>query len=145
MAEETLVYATYIDATPEKVWEALTTPEFNRRYWSGRSFRTDWCVGSQLKIVTDDGRVESTGEVLEFDPPRTLSYSGGTTKVTFKIEQPHGSVVKLTVVHEGLEADSPIFKMTAEGWTAIMSSLKTLVETGEPLPFPKWQGRPDNA
>ncbi len=140
MAEQTLLYSIYINASPEKVWEALTTPEFNRRYWSGRSFRTDWRVGSPIEIVTDEGAVESKGEVLEYDPPRTLCYGSGPTRVTFKIEQPHGDVVRLTVVHEGLDSESPKFKMTAEGWTAIMSSLKSLAETGEPLPFPKWRG-----
>jgi uncharacterized protein YndB with AHSA1/START domain len=146
MAEQTLVYATYINATPEKVWEALTTPAFNERYWSGRSFRTDWTVGSPIEIVTDEGAVESKGEVLTFDPPTTLSYAtepskwAGPTRVTFQIEQPVGDVVRLTVIHEGIDTESPAYKMTAEGWTAIMSSLKSLVETGEPLPFPKWRG-----
>jgi uncharacterized protein YndB with AHSA1/START domain len=95
--------------------------------------------------VKEDGGVDWRGEVLQSQWPRLLSYSfrmeiseahrgERPSRVTFEL-QPMGSVVKLTLTHEDFESDSATFETTRHGWPAIMSSLKSLVETGSPLPF----------
>ena len=157
MEAPTFVYTTYIRTTPERLWQALTEPAFTRRYW-GATFRTDWKEGStmtweQLGVTCDD----PDQVVLESEPYRRLSYAWHTftpelaesirltdeaqerisaeprSKVTFEIE-PLGDLVKLTVVHDGFEPGSVVASMVSEGWPPILSSLKTLLETGETLP-----------
>jgi uncharacterized protein YndB with AHSA1/START domain/DNA-binding transcriptional ArsR family regulator len=155
MAE--FVYTTYIKTTPEDLWRALTDPAFTRRYW-GVELRSDWEVGSELVweqrgvTIADPEQV-----VLESDPPRRLSYTfhtftpefGATvgfsdeltaamaaeprSKVTFEIE-PLDPKVRLTVVHDGFPEASQVLPRISGGWPAILANLKTLLETGEPLP-----------
>jgi uncharacterized protein YndB with AHSA1/START domain len=151
------VYTTYIRTTPERLWQGLTDPAFTRKYWQ-TELHTDWVKGSPITwdnhgvLISDPGSV-----VLEADPYRRLSYSWHTmtpelavkfgwdeefaakrageprSKVTFDIE-PVTQGVKLTVVHDGFEPDSIVVQMVSVGWPDIISSLKTLLETGEPLP-----------
>lgn len=143
------VYVIYINSTPAKVWAALTTPEFTTQYWGGRRITSDWRVGSPVLFVKSDGTTDVKGEVVVCDPPRELAYTFDTgaasddvattrSRVRFKIAAPWGST-QLTVVHEGLEPDSRAFLMITQGWPAILSSLKTLLETGAPLPT-TWKG-----
>ena len=146
MGKPPFVYVTYINTTPEKLWEALTDGEFTRRYWGGRRIQSDWNVGSPVQHVRGDGGIDWNGEVLQAQPPRLLSYTfhmrisaqhqgERPSRVTFEL-QPIGSVVKLTLIHDDLESDSATFETTRHGWPAIMSSLKSLLEIGSPLPFP---------
>jgi uncharacterized protein YndB with AHSA1/START domain len=139
------VYVTYIKTTPEKLWEALTDGEFTRRYWGGRRIQSDWNVGSAVRHVREDGGIDWEGEVMQAQPPRLLSYTfhmqiserhrgDRPSRVTFEL-QPMGSVVKLTLTHDDFEPDSATFETTRHGWPAIMSSLKSLLESGSPLPF----------
>jgi DNA-binding transcriptional ArsR family regulator/uncharacterized protein YndB with AHSA1/START domain len=151
------VYTTYIKTTPEQLWRALTEPVFTQRYWN-TAFQTDWTAGSAMTwdnngvMITDPGQV-----VLESDPYRRLSYTWHTftpelakrfdwddeflgtvaaeprSKVTFDIE-PAGEMVKLTVVHDGFEPGSVVASSVSGGWPQVIASLKTLLETGEPLP-----------
>jgi len=151
------VYTTYIRTTPERLWQGLTDPAFTKQYWQ-TELRTDWAKGSPIiwdnhgVVISDPGSV-----VLEADPFRRLSYSWHTmtpelaekfgweqefqaklaaeprSKVTFDIE-PATQGVKLTVTHDGFEPDSIIVQMISVGWPDVISSLKTLLETGEPLP-----------
>ena len=143
MPDQTFVYVTYIRTTPDKLWEALTKPEFTRRYWFGSHQQSDWTVGSSWKLAFADGRVADTGEVLEIDPPKRLVLkwrnefrpelkSEGYTRCTFEIET-EGEMVKLTVIHE---ADRPnkLIDAVSAGWPRVLSSLKSLLETGEGLP-----------
>ena len=74
MSKPEFVYVTYIETTPEKLWEALTSSEFSKRYWFGTEVRSDWKVGSPFALVTD-GKTSDTGEILVADPPRRLSYT----------------------------------------------------------------------
>ena len=74
MSKPEFVYVTYIETTPEKLWQALTLSEFSRRYWWNTSVVSDWKVGSPFALVMD-GTTTDVGEVLEFDPPRRLSYT----------------------------------------------------------------------
>jgi uncharacterized protein YndB with AHSA1/START domain len=145
MTRSPFVYVTYIKTTPEKLWEALTGGEFTRRYWGGRRIQSDWNVGSPVRHVREDGGIDWEGEVLQAQPPRLLSYTfhmqiseqhrgERPSRVTFEL-QPMGSVVKLTLTHDDFESGSATFETTRHGWPAIMSSLKSLLETASPLPF----------
>ena len=74
MSKPEFVYVTYIETTPEKLWQALTSSEFSRRYWFGTDVKSDWKVGSPFALVVN-GTTTDVGEVLEADPPRRLSYT----------------------------------------------------------------------
>lgn len=157
MEKPSFVYTTYIKTTPERLWQALTDPAFTRRYW-GATFDSDWKKGStmtwELFGVTIADREQI---VLESEPNRRLSYSWHTvtpelaelleltdeareriaaeqrSRVSFEIE-PLGELVKLTVVHDGFEPGSLMASLVSQGWPPILSSLKTLLETGDTLP-----------
>jgi DNA-binding transcriptional ArsR family regulator/uncharacterized protein YndB with AHSA1/START domain len=148
------VYTTYIRTTPERLWQALTQPSFTRRWWQ-TSFDTDWEVGSPM-IWDNNGIVIADPQqiVLESDPYRRLAYTWHTftpelkgrlgdeafaklsaerrSRVAFDIE-PVGEMTKLTVVHDDFEPGSTAATMVRNGWPVFLSSLKTLLETGEPL------------
>jgi uncharacterized protein YndB with AHSA1/START domain len=145
MRKPEFVYVTYIETTAEKLWEALTSSEFSKRYWFNTEFRTDWKVGSPFALVMD-GTTTDVGEVLEFDRPRRLSYTfhhvlseaarkERPTRVTFNLE-PHGKLVKLTLTHEDFDEGSVILDGISKGWPAILSSLKTMLESGTALAIP---------
>ncbi len=145
MRKPEFVYVTYIETTPEKLWEALTSSEFSRRYWFNTELKTDWKVGSPFALVMD-GTTTDVGEVLEFDSPRRLSYAfhhvlseaarkERPTRVVFNLE-PHGKLVKLTLTHEDFEDGSVILDGISKGWPAILSSLKSMLESGTALAIP---------
>jgi uncharacterized protein YndB with AHSA1/START domain len=145
MARPEFIYVTYIETTPEKVWEALTSSEFTRRYWFNTEVKSDWKVGSPFALVMD-GQTTDTGQILEADRPRRLSYSfkhvldeemrkEPATKVVFTIEA-FGNLVKLTVTHEGIVAGGKLLDGISRGWPAILSGLKSLLETGQVLTIP---------
>jgi uncharacterized protein YndB with AHSA1/START domain len=145
MRKPEFVYVTYIETTPEKLWEALTSSEFSKRHWFNTEFQTDWKVGSPFALVMD-GTTTDVGEVIEFDRPRRLSYTfhhilseaarkERPTKVVFNIE-PHGKLVKLTLTHEDFETGSKLLDGISKGWPAILSSLKTMLESGTALAIP---------
>jgi uncharacterized protein YndB with AHSA1/START domain len=145
MSKPEFVYTTYIETTPDKLWTALTSSEFSRQYWFGTELRTDWTIGSPFALVMN-GTPTDVGEILEFDPPRRLSYTfrhvlqeelrnEKPTKVVFKLE-PHGKLVKLTLTHEGFAEASKLLDGVSKGWPAILSSLKSLLETGTALAIP---------
>ena len=147
MSKPQFVYVTYIETTPEKLWKALTSSEFSRQYWFGSELRSDWKVGSPFALLTDDGKITDSGEILEADPPRRLSYSfkhefyeelrnEPTSRVTFTLE-PFGSLVKLTVAHDGLVEGGKYLGAISTGWPAILSGLKSLLETGKVLAIPR--------
>src|SRR4051794_32541310 len=153
-------YTTYIQSTPERVWQALTDPAFTRRYW-GVALESDWRTGSPVTwVVHDRVRLEDPEQVvLEADPPRRLSYTfhtftpefaaevglddetlevigrEGRSRVTWQIEE-DGPRVKLTLVHDDFDPGSRVLELVSGGWTPLLASLKTLLETGEPLPEP---------
>ena len=140
------VYVTYISATPEKVWNALLDPELTKQYWARRRNASDWKVGSpwQHRDYDNAGLVDIVGKVVESVPPRRLVLTWAFpadaanpakhSRVTFEIE-PFMGAVRLTVTHDELEPDSPMLRGITQGWPAVLSSLKTLLETGKPLPF----------
>jgi uncharacterized protein YndB with AHSA1/START domain len=143
MSKAEFVYVTYIRTTPEKLWEALTHEEFTKQYWFGFRQETDWKRGSSWKLVFPDGRVADAGEVLEVDPPRRLVLkwrnefkpevkADGYTRCTFEIER-DDEMVKLTVTHEA-ERPHKLIEGVSRGWPQVLSSLKSLLETGKGLP-----------
>lgn len=143
MADSRFVYVTYIRTTPEKLWRALTEPEFTRRYWAETWQESEWEPGSTWRLMIPDGRVGDSGEVLEIEPHKRLVLSWrsefrpelrkeGFSRVTFEIEE-QGRSVKLTVVQEIEKADSKLIEEMSGGWPHLLASLKSLLETGEPL------------
>jgi uncharacterized protein YndB with AHSA1/START domain len=145
MSKPEFVYITYIGTTPEKLWEALTSSEFTRRYWFNTDVRSDWKVGSAIALVMD-GKTTDVGEILEADRPRRLSYTfkhvsdeelkqEPASKVVFALE-PHGKVVKLTLTHEGFVEGGKMLDGISKGWPAILASLKSLLESGTAVAIP---------
>lgn len=157
MTENAFVYTTYINTTPQKLWQALTDPAFTDRYW-GASLESDWRKGSEVAWSYKGTRVADPEQVvLESDPYQRLSYTWHTftpemvatlefdaqfaarvsaeqrSKVAFTIEEV-AQGVKLTVVHDGFGPDSALLTGISTGWPVILSNLKTLLETGNLLP-----------
>ena len=151
------VYTTYIQTTPERLWQALTEPAFTERYWS-IAFETDWKPGSPMTWKTRGLAIADPEQVvLESQPYRRLSYTWQThspewaqalnfteeagdrlaseprSKVTFEIK-PLGDQVKLTVIHDDLVPGGLTGSMISNGWPRVLANLKTLLETGETLP-----------
>jgi uncharacterized protein YndB with AHSA1/START domain len=143
MAESRFVYVTYIRTTPVQRWEALTRPEFTRRYWCATHQDCKWVPGATWQMMIPDGRVADSGEVLEIVAARKLVLSWrnefkpemraeGYSRMTYELE-PAGSSVKLTVTHEMDRPESKLIQAVSGGWPVILSSLKSLLETGESL------------
>ena len=139
-----IVYTIYIAATPQKVWQALTDAEHSRQYFSGNAVEVDLKVGGAFIIRTPDGAVHISGEVIECDPLKRLTVTFnvnwpqlveklGPTLVTYEIE-PAGDGVKLTLLQShDREISDDILSGGRTGWPAILSSLKSVLETGQPL------------
>jgi len=142
IARPHFVYVTYISTTPEALWQALTDPDFTQRYWFG--FRVDARGGKdgRMTAINPDGVQVHDDPILESDPPRRLVYGWKSlydefrdeapSRVSFDLE-PRGEQVKLTVTHEDFVPGSKMFPRISEGWPAVLSSLKSLLETGKPL------------
>ncbi len=143
MAKSKFVYVTYIRTSPKKLWQALTDPRFIHRYFYGTTQASEWKAGSPWCMKTPDGRVIDAGEVLASKPHRQLVLkwrnelkpafrAEGYSRMTYEIEK-SGRSVKLTVTHEMNRPGSKFIAGVAEGWPPILSSLKSLLETGESL------------
>jgi uncharacterized protein YndB with AHSA1/START domain len=143
MAESQFVYVTFIRTTPKKLWQALLEPEFTRQYWVGTWQDCDWQPGASWKLMIPDGRLADSGEVLEIEPERKLVLTWrnefkpelrveGFSRLTYELEQ-QGESVKLTVIHEMHKPQSKFIDAVSNGWPHLLSSLKTLLETGESL------------
>jgi uncharacterized protein YndB with AHSA1/START domain len=139
-----IVYTIYIASTPEKVWQALTSSEFSRKYFFGNAVEVDLRVGGAFIVRTPDGALHISGEVIECDPPKKLTVTFnvnwpelierlGPTLVTYEIEQA-GEAVKLTLLqsHDRPLSDD-ILSGGRQGWPAILSSLKSVLETGQAM------------
>jgi uncharacterized protein YndB with AHSA1/START domain len=143
MNNSRFVYVTYIRTTPEKLWKALIDPEFTRRFWNETWQDCEWKPGTTWRLMIPDGRVADGGEVAEIEPQRRLVLrwrnefmpelrEEGYSRMTYEIEK-KGESVKLTVIHEMDRPGSKFVEMVSGGWPMILSSLKSLLETGEPL------------
>lgn len=133
-------YVTYIAARPDQIWRALIQPESAKKFFLGRWLESDWAAGSGWKLMTENG-VDSLGEIIEIDPPRRLALtwraedsSLPTIHVTIEIED-RGEVSKLTVWEAHDESATEEYRAGGrDGWPLILSGLKTLLETGSPMP-----------
>lgn len=141
MDKPKVVYVSYISSTPEKVFNALIDPEMTRRYWVNHHNVSDWKVGSRWehRDFDDPNLLDIVGTVLESDPPRKLVVSWvrpneegdktRTSRVTYDVEQ-FGDFVRLTLTHDEFGDDTEMYESVAYGWPAVVSGLKTLIETG---------------
>jgi uncharacterized protein YndB with AHSA1/START domain len=149
MAKSSFVYVLYIAAAPEAVWKGLLDPEFTRQYW-GHDNVSDWKPGSawEHRKADGSGSVSIAGEVIEARKPHRLLLTWSEhqekrlrhrqSRVSFEIDAV-ADVVRLTLTHDELEAGSTMERQVAADWQRVLSSLKTLLETGKPLP--PWTGR----
>lgn len=139
------VYVTYIQAPIEKIWEALMSPEFTRQYWFNNEISSTWKEGAPITYVMN-GETKMDGKVLKVERPNLLSYTFHETNgaasheppttVTIKLDQELGTkTVQLTVTHTDFVANSKHRTSISNGWPAVLSGLKTLLETGEVLKF----------
>jgi uncharacterized protein YndB with AHSA1/START domain len=134
---------TYLLSTPDAVWDALTNPDVTQLYWGDTRLESDWKVGSIVRYVMN-GKVTDEQTLLVVDPPQRLSYTfkplyeefrnESESRATFELAQ-SGPVVRLVVTHDRFMPGSKVFEACSEGWPKILSGLKTLLETGKPLPF----------
>jgi len=140
MARSTFVYVTYIRTTPEKLWAALTDVEFMKQYWFGMHCESEWTPGSSWKMVSPDGAITDSGEIVEAEPPRRLVIrwqhqmrpelkAEGASLCTIEIE-PDGGAVKLSITHSMERDPSKLIAAVSGGWPQILSNLKSVMETG---------------
>ncbi|QED49274.1 SRPBCC family protein [Cytobacillus dafuensis] len=147
MTDTVFVYVTYISTTPEKLWEALTSSDFTEKYFFGSSIQSDWKEGSSI-TYSRNGQVTDHGIILKCELQRILSFTWNyvldktprehPSQVTFELK-PMDSTVKLTLKHENLLPSDLVdkddtFQGFNNGWPAILSNLKSLLETGNTLP-----------
>ena len=140
MARSTFVYVAYIRTTPERLWSALTDPEFMTQYWLGMHCESAFTPGSPWKLVSTTGEIMDAGEIVEAEPPRRLVIrwqhqskpelkSEGPSLCTIELE-PSGTAVKLSITHSIDREPSTLISAVSGGWPKVVSNLKSLLETG---------------
>ena len=139
------IYQIFIKATAERIWDAITKPEYTSLYFHGSRVETTGEAGSPIRYYAPDGStLWGDDRVLESDPPRLLVVSWRSlfdpelavetpSRVTWEIESQEGGFSKLTVTHDGLEGSPKTAESVAGGWMFILSGMKTVLETGKPL------------
>jgi uncharacterized protein YndB with AHSA1/START domain len=144
MERSSFIYVSYIFAAPEKVFKALTDPKATRKYWQHENV-SDWKPGSRWEHrgTGKDKSLDLIGKVIEYLPSRRLVISWAFpqdearedkhSRVTIDVTL-HHDVTRLMLTHEGLEPGSDMEKGIIEGWPMVLSSLKSLMETGHALP-----------
>ncbi len=145
-AQTTQVYELYIRASPEQVWDAITTSEFRRKYFFGTSVESTFEAGAPMRTISPDGsEVWGDNTVLESDPPHRLVHTWRSlydaelaqeedSRVTWQIDPADGGLSKLTLIHDRLEGAPKTAAHVSGGWMWILSNMKTLLETGEAFP-----------
>jgi len=144
-AQATQVYSVFVRATPEQLWEAITKPEFTTKYFYGSVIDSTFEPGAPyVGWSSDRSQQYVDGEVIEATPPQKLvttwralydaeAAAEPYSRVSWEIEPAGDGVTKLTVVHDQLEAAPKTAENVAGGWSYVLSGLKTLLETGQPL------------
>ena len=148
MNDKSFVHVSYIATSAEKLFAALTDGKFTQEYWGGQIVQSDWKKGSPVRFEKRGGKAGTLhGVVLDCDPPSLLAYTWQNgdkpaTKVTFHIKQVTPGNVRLQVTHELHDAGSEIAGDVREGWSAVLSSLKSYLETGSALEATRlWEQR----
>ncbi|GAC1351459.1 MAG: SRPBCC domain-containing protein [Polyangiales bacterium] len=140
------VYEVFIRTTPQKLWDAITKPEFTKQYFYGSLVKSDWKIGSPVVHADREGKPMIEGKVIEVDAPHRLvttfasRYREGCqdtaqdrpSRVTWLIEQ-RGEACKLTLTHDDFDGETDTYKSVGSGWNPVLSGLKTLLETGKAL------------
>ena len=140
MARSTFLYVSYIRTTPERLWTALTDPEFMKQYWFGMRCESQWTPGSSWRLISGEGQIYDAGEIVEADPPRRLVIrwqhqnkpelkAEGDSLCTMELE-PSGSAVKLSITHTIEREHSKLLEAVSGGWPKVISNLKSLLESG---------------
>ncbi len=141
-ATATQVYRIVIRATAQQIWDAITLPAFTRRYVHGAAITV---TPDAYTSFGPGGDTWGDSQVLEFDPPRRLVHAWRSlydpelaaeaeSRVTWEIEPAADGTCLLTVVHDRLDgAPRTAHSVSGAGWLGVLSALKTLLETGEPL------------
>ncbi len=133
----------YIRASMEDVWRGITDGALTQRYFHETTIRSDWSPGARVEYLNPDGSIAVEGEVIEVDEPHRLSYTwhvlyndvaATETRVTWELEQA-GESVRLRMTHDRFPAGSVVYPQISEGWAPLLSSLKSLLETGEPIDY----------
>ncbi len=130
-----------IRTTPEQLWEAITKPEFTRRYARGTDVESTWLPGAPIRYRDGNGCIHVDGVLVEVVYARKLVQTwlfvehaearrDRPSRVTWEI-QPMGDTCKLTVTHDDFDGETKTYEMAGRGWPTLLSDLKTLVETGE--------------
>jgi uncharacterized protein YndB with AHSA1/START domain len=144
-AKPSQVYQIFIHATPEQIWDAITKPEFTTKYFYGGRVETTGEAGAPIRFrAPDSDSLWVDDDIIEAEPPRRLVHTWRAlydpelateppSRVTWEIEPQPGGVTRLTVLHDRLEESPRTATHVAGGWMFIISGLKTLLETGEPL------------
>jgi len=141
MAKSTYVYVTYIRTTQQKLWSALTEPQFMKQYWFGVHAESGWKAGSPWQLVGSSGQILDAGEILEADPPRRLVIrwqhqnkpelkAEGPSLCTMELE-PSAGAIKLSITHTIEASPSKLIEAVSGGWPKVLSNLKSLLETGD--------------
>lgn len=147
--EPDFVYVTYIKASRDKVWSALTDRGV-RPWWDDIQFDTNFQPGDSLVFRRGSG-VHVRGKILEVDPPNKLvhtfrvegpgpQHDEGDTTVAYELAD-DGEATKLTVTHTGFVKDSRLRMGVSNGWPPILSALKTMLESGATLSLNSWATR----
>jgi len=135
------IHAVSIRTTPEKLWEALTTPDLTRKYWFGYRLEADWSVGSTWKLTSSEGQVHAAGEIVEIDRSRRIVLTWqdeirpeltaeGYSHCTIDLE-PKEDAVMLTITQSIDHSDSKLIALVATSWPKVVSNLKSFVEMGD--------------
>ena len=141
-SKPSFVYVTYIATSPEKVWQALTKPDISEKYWFGYRVQADGGKGGRMTAHNPAGKLAHDDPIIESDPPRKLVYGWKSlykelpderpSRVTFVLEPLKGQT-RLIVTHDDFDEGSKMFEMISKGWPAVLSSLKSFLETGRGL------------
>jgi uncharacterized protein YndB with AHSA1/START domain len=141
MATSSFVYVIYIGAPQQKVWDALTTPEFQKQYWFGGHQESNWKKGGEWKMYMPEHGLTDSGEILESDPPnravikwrnefRPELKEAGWSRCTMELSH-DGGLTKLSITHTIDKEHAQFIQAVSGGWPRILSSLKSFLENGD--------------
>jgi uncharacterized protein YndB with AHSA1/START domain len=146
MSEPKHVYEVFIQASPDRVWKALTDGALTERYFHRTRVESTWLPGAPLTYLNRDGSVGLEGEIVEADPPRRIVHTfhfpedpdepiERRSRVTWELE-PRGPATLLRLTHDDFDGETKTYRGVEDGWVSVLSGLKTLLETGKAIDMP---------